>query len=485
MSEKELPDKSGIDRKTFLKTSAYGLGGLALAGFPNINVLGRARQDKPNVLLLFGDDLTYHDLPRYGNEQVNAPNIETLITEGMHFNHSYNSCPMCAPTRMSLYSGIHPVRNGAWPNHSKVYPNVKSLPHYLEPFGYNTAIIGKRHEAPLENFPFQDLGGRHHDGGKGVDLKLGDVRTYMEENKSNPWALVVSSNQTHGPWNRGISYPFDPDEIKLPPYIVDTPETRQAMARYYAEITYLDNQFGTCLQHLRETGQADNTIVIFLSEQGSHLPHSKWTCYDTGVRSAAAIRWPGVVEAGSETNAIMQYVDVVPTILEAAGGNPQEQDFDGKSLMPVLTGQTDSHHRYAFSEQTSKGIYNGPEAYGIRSVRSERYRLIWNLNHENEFTNLVTGGYGPFESWERKAEEGDPFAKWRVNWYKKRPEFELYDHQFDPYELTNLADNENYAQVKDRLKKELDQWMEQQGDQGAETELKALERQSEEQPWRE
>lgn len=434
-----------------------------------------ASEEPPNILLFMADDMTYHDL---NNDQINTPNLDQLKSQGMQFNKTFNSSPMCAPTRMSLYTGIHPVRNGAYPNHSKVYPEIRSWPHYLKEFGYQTALIGKQHEAPKENFPFKILGGRHHDGGQGVDLDLDKVRSFMEDNKSEPWSLIVSSNQPHGPWNRGNTYPYDPEDIDLPPYLVDTPETRKAMTKYYAEITYMDDQVGTVLQHLKETGQEENTIVIYLTEQGSHLPHSKWTVYDTGVRSGAIIRWPEVASPGKSSEAIIEYVDILPTLLEALGGSPEKHDFDGSSFLSVLKGEKDKHNEYAFSIQTSRGIYNGPEAYGIRTVRSENYRLIWNLNHENEFSNLVTGGYGPFDSWERKAEEGDPFAKKRVQMYKKRPEFELYDLRKDPYELNNVADDPAYDSVRKELKRELDQWMEQQGDKGAETELNALERQS-------
>lgn len=450
---------------------------LATLSYPSSDVSEgeSTNEDTPNILLFMADDMTYHDMD---NEEISTPNLDQLRSEGITFDKTFNSSPMCAPTRMSLYTGIHPVRNGAHPNHSKVYPHIESWPQYLEEFGYRTALIGKRHEAPKENFPFEFLGGRHHDGGKGVDMDLSKVRSFMEDNKSEPWSLIVSSNQPHGPWNRGNAYSYDPDEIDLPPYLVDTPETREAMTKYYAEISYMDKQVGTVLQYLKETGQEENTIVIYLTEQGSHLPHSKWTVYDTGVRSGAVIRWPGVVSPGQSSEAIIQYVDILPTLIEALGGSPGEYDFDGSSFLPVLKGDKEEHSDYAFSVQTSKGIYNGPEAYGIRTVRSENYRLIWNVNHENDFSNLVTGGYGPFESWERKAEEGDPFAKKRVQMYKKRPEFELYDLRKDPFELNNVADDPAYESVREELKKELDQWMEQQGDKGAETELNALERQS-------
>lgn len=464
-----------LNRRTFLKKAFAGASGIALSGLTGISFHQKRSSHPPNILLLMADDMTYHDL---GNDQVKTPYLDQLASQGITFSNIFNSSPMCAPTRMSLYTGIHPVRNGAYPNHSKVYPHIQSWPSYLKNYGYRTALIGKQHEAPKENFPFEILGGQHHDSGEGIDLNLNKVRGFMEESKNDPWSLVVSSNQPHGPWNRGNPYPSDPEEINLPAYLLDTPETRESLSKYFGEISYMDQQMGTVLQYLKETGQVDNTIVIFLTEQGSHLPHCKWTCYDTGVRSTAIVRWPGVINSGLNSDAIIQYVDVLPTLIEAIGDSPNQYDFDGNSFLPVLRGDQKPHNDYAFSLQTSKGIYNGPEAYGIRSVRSKEYRFIWNLNYQNEFQNLVTSGYGPFESWERKANDGDPFAKKRVNWYKKRPQFELYDLRKDPYELYNLTDESAYNPVQKNLKEVLDKWMEQQGDRGAETEEKALERQS-------
>lgn len=470
-----------MQRRDFLRLFGAGAAGTSLVPrtrVPELDPTKHGRSERPNILLFIGDDLTYEDVGPYGNPQVATPNLDRLASQSLKFEYAFNSSPMCAPTRMSLYTGIHPVRNGAYPNHSRVYPEIRSMPQYLDDFDYTTGLIGKRHEAPLENFPFEHLGGRHHDDGDGVDLKLNKVRSFMEENESRPWGMVVCSNQPHVPWNRGLTYPYDPGALDLPPYLVDTPETRQALAEYYGEITYMDRQVGRVLRDLAATGQAENTIVIFLSEHGSNFPHCKWTCYDTGVRSAALVRWPGVVEPGRTTDAMIQYVDILPTLLEAVGGTPSDHDFDGTSFLPVLTGDREEHHDYAFSLQTSKGIYEGPEAYGIRSVRSKRYRLIWNVNWKQNFQNLVTDRFEPYLSWERKAEAGDPFAQKRVTWYQTRPQFELYDLGKDPYELYNLAEAPAYQSVRTGLKTELDAWMEQQGDEGAETERKALDRQS-------
>lgn len=432
-----------------------------------------------NFLLMLGDDTSYHDLGCYGSPNVKTPHIDQLSEQSLRFEFAFNTAPMCAPTRMALYTGIYPVRNGAYPNHSAVYPDVRSLPHYLQPLGYSVALLGKRHYRPVENFPFEYLGGRDHDGGKGLDLDLDVARQFIQRHTEDPWCLVVASNQAHTPWTRGNPAAYQPKDLQLPDYLVDTPKTRQALTKYYAEITYLDQQVGTMLEILQESGQADRTVVVFLSEQGSNLPFAKWTCYEAGLRSAALFRVPGMTKAGSTTPALMQYIDVLPTFIELAGGTVPADTLDGRSLVPVLKGDTDQHHPAVFGVQTSRGIIRGPEAFGIRSVRNDRYRLVWNLNHQSQFQNTVTEGGGPagvFDSWKRQAEKGNAEAAKAVERYRHRPEFELYDVQADPWNQHNLIQQPELQGTVQDLKNQLDAWMTQQGDLGVETELKALER---------
>lgn len=436
-----------------------------------------ATANPPNILLFMADDLTWHDHGCYGNEDVGTPNIDRFATQGMRFEHCYNSAPMCAPTRMSLYTGIHPVRNGAHPNHSAVYPHIRSLPHYLNDLGYETALLGKRHEMPQKNFPFKFLGGRHHDNGQGVDLELDKAREFIAGKKQDPWCLVVTSNQPHTPWNRGDSSVYANKKLKLPEYLVDTMDTRVALMKYYAEITYMDQQFGTCLKHLEQTGQAENTIVIYLSEQGSNFPHCKWTCYDSGLRSACVVRWPGNIRAGSVTPAMVQYIDILPTLLHVITGSEANHEFDGRSFLNVLQGNDHQHREHVFGIQTSNGIGGGPEAYGIRTVRNERYRLIWNLNSKNKFSNGVTKRFEPYLSWERLAKKGNDFAWDQAYRYIYRPEFELYDMRNDPFEMKNLAEQPALRSEISALKSKIEDWMKQQGDQGTATELAARDRQ--------
>lgn len=441
---------------------------------------GVAKQ--PNMVLFLADDLSYHDHGCYGNSEVKTPFIDQLAAEGMRFEYCFNSAPMCAPTRMSLYTGIHPVRNGAHPNHGRVYEDIKSMAHYLRPLGYRVGLMGKRHEAPAANFPFEFLGGQHGDKGEGMDLDMALLDRFVESSGDQPWCLVVASNQTHQPWTRGDASEYDADSLSLPPYLVDTPEVREGMTRYYAEINYLDKQVGYCMGYLRTHGLADNTVFLYLSEQGSNFPHCKWTCYDTGLRSAAVLRWPTAVDAGVVSNAMIQYVDVLPTFIEIAGGDPSTFGFDGRSFLPVLKGKATKHSGYSFGVQTSKGIYSGPEpnGYGIRTVRDHQYRLIWNLNWEDSFKNTVVARMDFYKSWRAKADAGDAFAEERYAHYQRRPEFELYDLENDPYELVNRADDPKLKSMQARLFVELENWMKQQGDLGKATELDAENRKRQE-----
>jgi len=132
----------------------------------------------------------------------------------------------------------------------------------------------------------------------------------------------------------------------------------------------MDGQIGDMLQHLKELNLEQDTVTVWLSEQGSQLPFGKWTCCDTGIHAAAVLRWPGTVKPGSESNALISYVDLVPTFVELAGG--AAIDVDGKSFAPLLRGETDRHNEVVFSVNTTRGIYHGSEAYGIRSATDGR-----------------------------------------------------------------------------------------------------------------
>ena len=202
------------------------------------------------------------------------------------------------------------------------------------------------------------------------------------------------------------------------------------------------------------------------------MPFAKWTCYDNGLQSACIARWPGKINPGSVNPAMIEYVDILPTFIEAAGGTP-DASLDGKSLLPVFAGET-SHKKYVFGEMTTRGIINGSDHFGIRSVRSEKYKYIWNFTPEVEFSNACTKS-NEFQSWVALANAGDDHAATLVKRYVSRPQIELYDIEKDPLEMNNLAELAGYEAVKSELRAELDRWMVACGDGGQTTEMQAFE----------
>lgn len=425
-------------------------------------------QAKPNFLLILADDCTWSDLEIHGG-QAKTPHLKKLASEGMTFERCFQSSPTCSPTRHNLFTGMYPVKSGAWPNHTMAYDHVKSIAHFLQAGGYRTHLSGKSHLAPRSVFSFEYSGQGQNPDMAAIRAFLGDCAA-----EKKPFLLVAASNEPHSPHNKGDPSAYPPKQIKLSPIQADTPATRKALSAYFAEITYFDSQVGEVLAALDDRGLRDDTFVIVLSEQGYELPFAKWTCYDAGLHSACVILWPGKVKPGTRTKALVEYSDVVPTFLDAAG-LPTPEVLDGKSFLPVLQGKAESHREFTYAQQTSKGIINGPVHYGIRSIRGERYRYIRNLTPEVAFRNAVTSKK-VFQSWIRAGESGHALAAKLAEDFQHRPAEELYDCDADPWNRNNLIADKSLLPVTAALKTRLDQWMKSQGDEGQATEEKALTR---------
>lgn len=427
---------------------------------------------KPNFVFVLADDLSYFDIGPYGG-QAYTPNMDSLAREGMLFNNCFQAAPTCSPTRHNIFTGQSPFKTGAYPNHTFANPGTQSIVHYLEPLGYRVAMSGKTHIRPQSVFPFEYLS-----KGNNPDFKAVDSFLKSCVDSGAPFCLFLTSNEPHAPWDKGDASRYPPKELELPYTWVDTPETRDAYSRYLAETTYFDDQVGEALSLIDKYGLGDNTVFIATTEQGSSFPHAKWTLYDAGLHTGFIVRWPGVIEAGSTSDALIEYSDIVPTFVEIAGGKP-DPIWDGKSLVPLFRGETDHHKDYVFSEMTTKGIINAPEHFGIRSARSLKFKYIWNFTPDVKFENVVTisedtkwGESTVFNSWKRKGQY-DPDAAEKVRRYHYRPEEELYFIDEDYHEWNNLADNPDYADIKRGLRKALVAWMRKVGDEGQQSEIEA------------
>jgi N-sulfoglucosamine sulfohydrolase len=437
--------------------------------------------ERPNLVFIIADDCTYLDMGVYGG-QARTPALDRLASEGMQFSRCFQAAPMCSPTRHNIYTGIYPVKSGAWPNHTRVYPGTQSIAHYLGDAGYRVALSGKTHIGPKASFPFE-----YSREFRSADPSADDPYPTLEklltdsQEGGTPFCLFACSNEPHTPYSKGDASAYDPATLKLPPTFVDTPNTRQEYAKYLAEITYFDTQCAALLKLLDKHDLAKNTLVMVVSEQGSGFPFAKWTCYELGLTSGMIVRWPGTVAAGSKSNALVEYVDVTPTFLDAAGLETPDT-MDGRSFLPVLTGESAEHKKYTFGVHTTRGISAGSENFGVRSAGTKTHRYIRNLNPTETFKNVVTRPGGDkadfWMSWIEKANAGDVHARAMTEKYQHRPAEELYDVENDPHCLKNLIDDPKFAQLGADLSTRLDAWMKSQGDKGAATEAQAHTRKS-------
>ena len=432
--------------------------------------------EQPNLVFMLADDCTYLDMEVYGG-QAKTPRLNRLASEGLKMNRCFQTAPMCSPTRHNIYTGIYPVKSGAWPNHAKVYPGTKSIAHYLKDAGYRVALSGKTHINPRDSFPFE----YYKDFSDPSQLEraepFSDIKKLIVESKraGQPFCLFACSNEPHGPWDQGDASKYPPSELKLPPSWTDTPATRRQYSKYLAEITFFDRQCGTLLDLLEREGVADKTLVMAVSEQGSSFPFAKWTCYEMGLASGMIVRWPGHTQAGSQSDALVEYVDVAPTFLDAAGVTAPAT-MDGKSFVSVLLDPSREHKKFTYGIHTTKGILNGSESYGVRSCGTKNYRYIRNLSPEATFSNVFLKSPIWLE-WVAKAESGDVEAQALTSKYQKRPAEELYDVVNDPHCLKNLINEPETQAIRSQLSNQLSVWMEQQGDQGVATENLAETRQ--------
>ncbi len=435
---------------------------------------GLARADgpaRPDIVIVLADDLGWADCPLYGGKDVRMPNMDRLAADGMTFPRAFVASPSCAPSRGALLTGLDPMRNGAMLNHSEPRTNIKKWPAYFQELGYEVAAIGKvAHYAQVKDYGFDHVGHfRYHED----DCVEAAVKWLAVRPPGKPLCLLVGTNWPHVPWPKDTH--VSPDTLTVPPNLIDTPATRRARARYAAAVANVDRDLGLVYAAARKH-LGKNTLFLFTSDHGAQFPFGKWNCYDAGVRTPLVIAWPGRVKLGSISDALVSWIDLLPTCLEAAGGTPpptgaQVGQLSGRSFLPVLRGEKTTHRDKIFLTHSGDGDMN---RYPIRAVRTRQWKYIRNLDPMAEHHTHIDKGVAPdgrdyWDSWVAKAKT-DPAAAAAIRRYHTRPAEELYDLTADPWELKNLAADPARAKVLQGLRAELDAWMKAQGDKGLTTE---------------
>jgi N-sulfoglucosamine sulfohydrolase len=268
---------------------------------------------------------------------------------------------------------------------------------------------------------------------------------------------------------------YDPKEVLVPAFLPDTPEARAEIAHYYQSCSRVDQGLGRLVQHLKDTGHWDNTVIIFTADHGMAFPGAKTTVYEAGLRVPFIVRDPRLEKAGHANNALISHTDITPSILDLAGGysadkqaptalceapkggrtdnsGPKFSRYHGRSWVPILPeakpegwDQIDASHTFHEIQ-----MY-----YPMRVVRDRKFKLIWNVAHQQPYP--FASDLWAAATWQAQYEQGPdaPFGARTVNSYINRPQFELFKMTTDPDETRNLATDPKYAEVLETYKAKL------------------------------
>ena len=449
-----------------------------------------AASDKPNILFLLSDDHSVPYLGCYGNPDVRTPTLDKLAADGIRFDRFFTSCPQCVPSRAALMTGRSPVAVRMVRFTSPLPEDTPALPDLLrDQGGYFTGIAGRSYH--LDGPATGKKGAPRAAPVMGEVMDRMNLRTfkkradYVEEKggmtdfggklakfldlapKGKPWFFWLGFSDPHHPWTTVSSKgKLDPAKITLPPHLPDLPEVRQDLASYLQEVEHLDEDIQGVLEVLEKRGFAENTVVVFMGDNGMAMPHGKGYLTDPGINTPCLVRWPGVVKAGQKAQNLLSGEDFAPTMLEAAGVTPPKA-MSGISFLKQLRGQPFEPRKHIFAERGPHGGDGGmrPDITAnvfdlARCARSDRFKLIYNCTPHGAVKPVDSAGDPSWKSIEAAHAAGMLSPEHaRTYFTTPRPTFELYDLQNDPGELHNLAGNPQFKEVELELKKALTEKM--------------------------
>ena len=437
------------NRRDFLKTIGVGAAALTL---PNLSFAADKPSSRPNVILYVVDDQGTSDAGCYGNPVIHTPGLDLLAKNGTRFTHAFCTSASCSASRSVILSGLYNHATGQYGHqhdyhHFVSFPNLKTLPVLLTQAGYRTARTGKYHVAPEEVYHFD----QEIIGGPSPAARADACRSFIEAQNDKPFFLYFCTSEPHRPFHRQGSRPINPEQVIVPPFLPDIPECRQELAEYYMSVERADKGLLRLLQTLKQNGHWDDTIVIYISDNGIAFPSAKTTLYEPGTRLPCVVYNPYAQKKGIVTDALINWADITPTILDFASALPKNYQFQGRSFRSVLetqhpTGWDEIYASHTFHEIT---MY-----YPMRVVRTRRYKLIWNIAYGLDYP--FASDLFESKTWQSVLNGGAKyFAQRSIDAYIHRPRFELYDLKNDPLELNNLASDPKHAQILSELKAKL------------------------------
>jgi len=411
----------------------------------------------PNIILMIADDMAWNDCGAYGHPHIQTPNLDQLAREGMRMDQAFLTTSSCSPSRSSIITGLYPHLTDAEQLHWPLPADQLTFVELLKEAGYWTAQAGKWHlgDAVKNRFDLVRAGGtevdkaaRPRDGSGCEDW----VQTLQDRPEGQPFFLWLAAIDPHRGYQEGIiDNPHQQEDVVVPPYMPDNAAVREDFTLYYNEITRLDTYVGRVMEALEDEGIADNTFIVFISDNGRPFPRDKTTLYDGGIKTPWIMRWPKTIQPGTISDQLVSSVDLAPTFLSLAQVDIPSH-MNGHDLSPLLANPDTTIRAYVYAEDHWHDFDDF-----TRAARNTQFKYIRNFYPELANTppaDALRGG--TFIAMRALLEEGDLNEAQRRIFEAPRPEEELYDIQADPYELNNLAKDPNHEQALTEMRNLMD-----------------------------
>lgn len=443
---------------------------------------------KRNVVMFVVDDQGLH-AGCYGDRNARTPNLDSLAREGTRFTHAFCTTASCSASRSVILSGLQNHDNGQY-GHQHGYNNfhsrlhVKSLPNLLSQAGYRTARIGKYHLQPESIYQFDEHLRGNQGGSRNPVSMANRCEPWIRSEEEKPFFLYFCTSDPHrgGGYASDLPYQpnyfgnqaayqgvderyFDPETLKVPDYLPDTPTCRAELAQYYQSVARIDQGLGRLIAILKSAGVYDDTLILYLSDNGIAFPGAKTTLYDPGMNLPLIVRNPYQPEHGVVTDAMVSWTDLTPTILDFAQVDqaailPKNHQFHGRSFLSVLNQTKTRGWDHVFASHTFHEI---TMYYPMRVIRTRDYKYILNLAHQLPFPFASDLYAAP--TWQDNLKSGSThYGRRSIEAYLQRPRHELYALQADPAEIQNLASAKAHQAALTDLQNRLKQFQQETSD---------------------
>lgn len=432
---------------------------------------------RPNILFISMDDMSCDSVGVFGCKlKETTPNLDRLAAAGMRFNYAHVQVGNCMPCRNVLFSGRYPHNNGVEGFYQVRNPGYPVLADLMQGAGYFTGIRGKvNHSTPYSPYPAWDAVLDTLPDGKQAHPK--NVDSYYQSTKQGialanaagkPFCLLINVSDPHKPFygeggrNKRFEDPNQPSrvftaaEVPVPGFLPDDPVIREELARYYSSVRRGDDCVGETLRALRESGEDERTVVVFLSDHGMALPFAKTQLYYHSTHSPWIIRWPGVTKGGAvDDRHMISGVDLLPTLLDIAGIK-HPSGLDGRSFEPLLRGERQDGRDMVVTEYNENaGGFRNP----MRAIITREFGYIFNpWSNGTRVMATATKGTDTYRQMKLLAKADSRVAA-RLDLFEHRVPEELYRYSSDPDALENLVEQPELHVERDRLIQALEAWM--------------------------